>query len=550
MLFKKLLVNLLGIYIILLKYNYVSAEFKLTVLHTNDMHARFEETNELSNKCADVDKKLGKCFGGFARLRQAVKMYTEDAESRGRHVLFLNAGDSFQGTPYYNLFKWKIVAKMTDILGLNAASLGNHEFDDGPQGLAPFINNTHVPILACNLDISKVPILHLPNLKKSVVFKYDKLKIGVIGYVTPDTKLISNPGEVVFLPEIESIQKELDSLKKNGVNIFIAVGHSGIQKDMEIARKVRGIDLVVGGHSNTFLYNGEQPSTEEIKGPYPTIITQEGGKKIPVVQAYAYTKYLGVLDIDFKDDGTMINSKGNSVLLNSSIPEDESVTEALMPWKLQVDEEANKKLGVTKVLLDGSDSVRRKESNLANFIADAFVDFYVKRYEGDGWTDAPIGMVQGGGIRSSINVASSGGVVTYVDILTVLPFEDNLCSIGLKGKHLLDALEWSIRYYDIDGSNIDGAFLQVSGLKIEFDLSLPRGSRVTKVLVRCGNCSIPSYTELDSEREYRILLSHYLSEGGDGFQMFKKDRTSYKNFDHFSLTGDISPAIIKITKYN
>lgn len=116
-------IYLSGINILLLliiQCNYIRAEIKLTILHTNDMHARFEQTNVLSGKCSEADQKSYNCYGGFARLRQAIKMYTWDAEKRGRNVLFLNAGDTFQGTPYYNLFKWTIAAEMTNMLGIHA----------------------------------------------------------------------------------------------------------------------------------------------------------------------------------------------------------------------------------------------------------------------------------------------------------------------------------------------------------------------------------------------------------------------------------------------
>ena len=108
-----------------------------------------------------------------------------------------------------------------------------------------------------------------------------------------------------------------------GVEIIIALGHSGYEKDQEIAKKVPEIDVVVGGHSNTFLYHGDPPKTnpEEKAGDYPTLVQQDGtgGKTVPVVQAYAYTKYLGKLKLTFSDDGTKLKSwTGNPILLDNS----------------------------------------------------------------------------------------------------------------------------------------------------------------------------------------------------------------------------------------
>lgn len=95
--------------------------------------------------------------------------------------------------------------------------------------------------------------------------------------------------------------EEAEILKKNGVNIIIALGHSGYNVDQEIARKCPLVDAVIGGHTNTFLYNGEQPNVEKPEGPYPTVIKQASGKEVPVVQAYAYTKYLGELKLSVSE---------------------------------------------------------------------------------------------------------------------------------------------------------------------------------------------------------------------------------------------------------
>lgn len=87
-------------------------------------------------------------------------------------------------------------------------------------------------------------------------------------------------------------------MHNKGVNIILALGHSGYDVDQEIAKNCPLVDVVIGGHTNTFLYNGEQPDVEKIDGPYPTVVEQKTGKKVPVVQAYAYTKYLGELELE------------------------------------------------------------------------------------------------------------------------------------------------------------------------------------------------------------------------------------------------------------
>lgn len=118
-------------------------------------------------------------------------------------------------------------------------------------------------------------------------------KIGVIGYLTPDTMLISSPRKTIFYDEVKSINEESKKLDAQGVKIILALGHSGFLMDKKIAEQVPLVDAVIGGHTNTFLWNGPQPDLEVVEAPYPKVITQPSGKKVPVVQAYAYTKYLG-----------------------------------------------------------------------------------------------------------------------------------------------------------------------------------------------------------------------------------------------------------------
>lgn len=100
-----------------------------------------------------------------------------------------------------------------------------------------------------------------------------------------------------FIFPFKNHSEETEALRKKGVNIIIALGHSGYDVDMDIAKNCPLVDVVIGGHSNTFLYSGQQPDIEKIDGPYPTVIKQASGKEVPVVQAYAYTKYIGELEL-------------------------------------------------------------------------------------------------------------------------------------------------------------------------------------------------------------------------------------------------------------
>lgn len=197
--------------------------------------------------------------------------------------------------------------------------MGNHEFDDGVDGLIPFIENVTFPIVTSNLDLSKQPNLRATKLKNSTVLEVNDRKIGVIGYLTPETKILSTTENVIFNDEVESIREEAKKLKAQGVDILIALGHSGYNTDKRIAKEVEDIDLVIGGHTNTFLYKGAPPDSEVPEGFYPTKIKQENGRTVYVVQAYAYTKYLGNFTVSFDASGEVTYIEGNPILVDSTV---------------------------------------------------------------------------------------------------------------------------------------------------------------------------------------------------------------------------------------
>lgn len=231
---------------------------------------------------------------------------------------------------YFSVFKANISAVFVNLLKFDAVTLGNHEFDDHVQGLVPFIEQVQVPLVVANLDYSREPTLasleKAGKISKSVVVVRGGYKIGIIGYLTPETAFLASPDNVIFQDEVEALNKEAAELKKQGVEIIIGLGHSGYQRDQEIAKQVADIDLVVGGHSHSFLYDGKQPDSDVPVGMYPTWITQASGKKVPVVQAYAFTKYMGKLKIKFSADGHLETLTGGPILLNKDVAEGEPNT--------------------------------------------------------------------------------------------------------------------------------------------------------------------------------------------------------------------------------
>lgn len=511
-----------------------AGDFELIVLHNNDMHARFEQTGAYSNDCSPSDVASNRCYGGFARVAHKVREYRATEASGGLPVLYLNAGDTYTGTPWFAVYKDNITAAFLNLLKPDAISLGNHEFDLGVNGLVPFLNEVDFPVLVTNLDLSKTPDMQTTkSLKRSAIFTKAGVQIGVIGYLTPETKQLTPVNTVEFLDEIETINKEATALKAQGVNILIALGHSGLERDKEIAAMCPDIDLVIGGHSHTFLYSGTAPDVEDPAGPYPVMVKNAAGKEVPVVQAYAFTKYLGYLHLTFDAAGNLIEFDGSPMLLNGTVERDSDVLQLLEQYRpgiVALDEQ----IGHTNVFLDSS-RCRFEECNIGNMIADSLVVTYAATREQstDGfWTDAAIGFVQGGGIRASLNV----GPITMKDLKTVLPFGNAKVVTDITGAQLHRMLEQSV--YRYDGVSGYGEFLQMAGVHVEYDLALPPHQRVVRVEVRCARCQVPSYEPLKEDELYRVILSQFLYEGGDGYDMLPGSPRELLTYGEYEITEE------------
>ncbi|KAH8266265.1 hypothetical protein KR038_004163, partial [Drosophila bunnanda] len=494
----------------------VATEF--IILHNNDMHARFEQTSVNSGSCSPEDEHTDKCYGGFARVAYEVRKFRKEAREGGLPVFYLNAGDTYTGTAWFTIFKDKIASAFLNKLQPDAISLGNHEFDERVEGLIPFLNEVNFPVLACNLDLTKVPQLKATkHLAHSTILESNGTKIGVIGYLTPDTKKLTLNMDVEFREEVESINSEAKLLKAQGVNIIIALGHSGYQKDQEIAKECPEVDIVIGGHTNTFLYNGAQPDVEHIDGPYPTMVKQKSGKEVPVVQAYAYTKYLGRLHVQFDEAGNLIEFDGAPILLNASVAQEPDFLELLEVYRPNVTRLEKSVVGHTKVHLEGNkQQCRAKECNLGNLVADAMVfSRMMEDQGGDFWTDAAVSLIQGGGIRSSIEKRSDGSV-TDSDLLSVLPWGNDLFMATMTGSSIRRALEHGA---SLRGTDSDGGFLQVSGLHVVFNAAKPEGQRVVSVQVRCASCQVPTYGPLNDTAVYNVIVGEFLLDDGDGHKI-------------------------------
>lgn len=228
--------------------------------------------------------------------------------------------------------------------------------------------------------------------------------------------------------------------------------------------------------------------------------------------------------------------------MNGSIARDPEVLSLLEKFRPQVEALTHEIIGATKVLLDSS-GCRAAECNIGNMIADAFIHTRILQYNGNGlhWTDASLALIQGGGIRASAKVSN----ITKFDLRSILPFGDNLIIVNITGKRLIDALEHSVEKYTGDR----GEFLQMSGIRVVFNMTNPIGKRVVSVDVMCGDCSVPHYEKLDLDKEYGTLLSSFLYNKGDGFDMFQVNIFSFISDLSSFITLTFTPFIFKDLKF-
>ncbi|XP_033112625.1 snake venom 5'-nucleotidase-like [Anneissia japonica] len=492
--------------------------FNLTILHTNDVHARLEQHDKHGGICDEAEALKNECFGGVARRMTKIREIREVAD-----VLLLDAGDQFQGTLWF-LYYWGMAAAyfMTS-LGYDAMAVGNHEFDNSPDGLEPFVRNVSFPLLSANMDASEEPVLD-GLINKSAVLTVRDERIGVVGYTYYDTDIISKTRDVHFSAEVPAVQKEVDRLKRLGINKIIAVGHSGLPIDKKIANEVKGVDVVIGGHSNSFLYDGDPPSTEKVDGPYPIVInpSHSPNSNVLVVQDYTFGKYLGYLNVVFDSEGEITSWTGNPILLDHTVAQDSTILSEIEKWAEPVKDQIGKVVGRTNVFLQGDRNVCRKsECNLGNLVTEAFVAMNLVEPDELRWSRVGIALWNGGGIRQSVPV----GRITIGDLNMVLPFGNTVDIVEIKGKYIREALEFSVYKYGTD--NLGGEFLQMTGLHVTYDVTKQPGSRVVDVEAVCTECTVPEYKPLVDDEIYNIIVSDYIANGGDGYSMISDNKLSY-----------------------
>jgi 5'-nucleotidase len=331
---------------------------------------------------------------------------------------------------------------------------------------------------------------------KSTVIEQGGEQIGLIGLTPQDTDELASPGDnIIFTDPSEAVQGEVDKLTDAGVNKIIVLSHSGYAVDQVVAANTTGVDVIVGGHSNTLLGDMDRAS-----GPYPTMVGDTA-----IVQAYAYGKFLGELNVTFDDAGVITEAAGAPLLIDGTVAEDADAVARIAELAAPLEEIRNKVVATAAEAIEGNrDVCRAMECSGGNLIADAML----ARVADQGIS---IAIANSGGIRASIDA----GDVTMGEVLTVLPFQNTLSTFFVSGETVVAALENGVSQIE-EGA---GRFPQVAGITFTVDASAEAGSRVSDVMV--GGAAI------DLGETYGLVSNNYVRNGGDGYAMFKDAADAY-----------------------
>ena len=516
----------------------------LRLIHMNDIHSHL--ASESSSLLFNGEKTYVE-MGGMPRATTKVK---ELAAERSNHLI-LNAGDTFQGTLYYTLFKGDATAAMMNQIDWDAVVLGNHEFDDGDTHLATYLDKLNADIVAANVVPAPGNILEgkwAPYIIKDIGGE----RVGIIGIdVKQKTEASSQPSdEITFLDEVTTAQHYTDVLRNDeGVDKIILLSHYGLAHDINLARQVTGIDIIIDGDSHSLLGDLSELGLNSSQ-PYPIHETSPSGEPVCIAQAWEYAKMVGNLDVSFDSNGVVSSCTGNSILLLGDsfkrkdetdqkidvspaaraeieavinglanveiVSEDPQAISALTAYRDQVDELKFEVVGqaaedLSHIRIPGSGYLGNSGdefplgSEIAPLVAKSFYDLSLR-------ADACI--QNAGGVR--INVPA--GDITIDTAYSLLPFANTLFEIEMKGNEIKQVLEDAIsNYYDYGGSS--GSFPYAYALRYDISMANPMNERIQNLEIR--NRDSGDWSVIDPDKMYVIVTNSYIASGKDGYTTFK-----------------------------
>ncbi len=521
--------------------------FILTILHHSD-----GESQLLSLEAPNQD------FGGVARFASVVDNLRAEAladptnDGIPRGVVLLTSGDNILAGPEFQASLDKGVPYFDsialDLIGYDALVAGNHEFDFGPGVLQNFLDGftTPVPLLSANLDPSAEPGL-VGKLVPSAMFSVNGFDIGIVGATTEQLNTISFPGGVVVSAVLPAVQAEVADLKAAGADIIILSAHlQQVTQDYDLIAQLTDVDVAIAGGGGELFANpgdllvpGDTPFADA--GPmggtgYPRMAPDASATPVPVVSVSGDYAYVGRLVVEFDAAGNILAIRPESGPVRVSgtgpaavSPRQDIVDQVTDPLRdlLQTTPVAD-----TEVPLDGTrSSIRSKETNQGNLIADAYLAAARRAAPIIGQPLPDITITNGGGIRND-NIIPVG-VIDGITVQSMLAFNNEVAIVtDVTAADLKALLEngYSAVNNTIGGS---GRFAQISGMRVKYDSRrTPRetndltlvveeeGDRVIEAVLADGRVMIANGQPVAGAPTIAVATGNFLAGGGDEYLVF------------------------------
>ncbi|MFC3626047.1 bifunctional UDP-sugar hydrolase/5'-nucleotidase UshA [Vogesella amnigena] len=502
--------------------------YRITIIHTNDHHGRFWKNSDGEY--------------GMAARKNVIDQIRADVRIHGGYSLLLDGGDVNTGVPESDMQDAEPDFKGMNLLGYDAMAVGNHEFDKPPAVLAKQRQWAQFPMLAANI-YQHGKRMFAPYK----IFDLGGVRVAVMGLTTDDTKKLTNPENtqgIEFRNPAREAARLLPTLRKQA-DVIIAATHMGhytdgnhgvnAPGDVEMARQVPGLNLIVGGHSqNPVCMLAENRRNDAYVPGSDCAPDRQNGAWI--VQAHEWGKYVGRADFEYRNGEFRLlqyrlipvnlkksvkgeDGKDRKVSYSGDIPEHSEMLALLQPYQDKGQAVLGEQLGSSDGRLEGDRAIVRKQpTNLGVFIASVMKDK----------ARADFAIMNSGGIRDSL----PAGKISYKDILKVQPFGNTLVYIDMSGAEALDYLKAAAKM-----SPGSGAFAQFAGVTLRIV-----GGEVQQALI--------GGQPIDPARRYRLALNNFTAAGGDGYPRLNTHKgyvnTGYTDADlmrgYFASHGSIRVA--------
>ena len=479
------------IFVLLLSSFAFSQNVRVTILHVNDVY-----------QFAPVD---GGKKGGLARLLTLKKQ----AVAENPNTIFTLGGDTVSPSVETRTYKGAQMIDAWNAVGIDFAVFGNHEFDIKTPDLLARMKESKFTWLGANVIDTKTGKI-FADTPPFVVKEIGGIKIGIVGFLLPETKQTSSMEDSLTVTDYCSLAKKLvkEMRKKAKVDAVIGLTHLSMTQDKELA-KCAQFDLILGGHEHSLL--------------------QSSSNGTPIFKMTADAREMGKFNLNF-DARTkqLVSLDWEIVPVTDKIADAPEFAPVFEKYRGLLEQLAVQ-VGATSVQLDAlSHSNRQKETNIGNFVAEAYRNA----------AGADIGFVNGGSIRADLTYEP--GVLTKRDVLSILPFNNPIVKVEMTGKVLKQILEHGVARSGPGEDSEPGRFPQVSGIRFQYDTTKPAGSRIVSVTV--------GGSPLDEAKSYTVATSDFLvSRSGDGYTMFKEGKVltdaakAPKDSDMFEAAIKASP---------